>query len=270
MNPLIQSPYGYPFFRDLEIIPELFEPLLEELKIIELTFQTRSCKTHLPTKDCVLLVINDCLMLSNGGFSLSLSDIQSWNIQSENSQSPILIQIISNDSSLLEISVTSSQSSKVWDIIKTTDNEKPIEENEHLKESITCSCCRERAEFIRQYTAEHPVAIILSHLCNSKVDISFKIKSDSYFSDTTIQPLDYSFLEGIGEIKGVLNERFSINFTFIHGVRIHAETIDGEDYSTLVLYNSLGQNYLQFSIVGNDSIIQWNRILTSLRHYTPS
>ena len=267
MNTTLYYPFSNSLDSQLDLIDSSLDPLFAQLHFLSLSIEAHRCKALIPCEKCSLEIINNSIILSSGAFSINKQTITTLSIQWKEAESQLKITIQTSQGSTTEITAPAKQSKKFWDIVASLDtgnpsNIKTIDPSKHV-----CPCCKKREQAIEQATVQHPVSLILADLFRSNQIIQYKLLNGSDYAHLIINPLSSHFEKGKGMFMGSGGEELEMSIASTHGVHIHHQIIDHENYSIFKIFNSFGANFLEFSVQGACQLKKWSSMLDTIHSY---
>lgn len=133
----------------------------------------------------------------------------------------------------------------------------------------TCPCCVDRAERIKESVARHPISQMLSYLSALEERVEFNLNSRNV--NMTSQWIPTNITYHAGKINVMCDTHtLRIDAMMVHAIRVFSRTKAKQDYSVMRCYNSLGEVMLEFSAVGHEHEVLWNKMCQSdTANYSP-
>jgi hypothetical protein len=131
----------------------------------------------------------------------------------------------------------------------------------HARKPALCPCCEAAAEKRRATLEQNPLTRIFHHAIGSGMQLRSSIVSPAYGFTASLTPASLAFAEGILEVSGADGTTMiELDPGLCHSLTIVRETLDGERFSTLKLYDSTGTIHLKLAAPGWETEKLWRKI----------
>jgi len=124
-----------------------------------------------------------------------------------------------------------------------------------------CPCCMAAMEERRENPERNPLTAIFQHAIAEGLELRCEIISPSMGLSTWLAPRGLQFSNGLTGLIGSDNKAMlEVDYGMCHSLRIARQVMDGEVFSEICLYDSIGQLHLKIAARGAKHEGFWREI----------
>lgn len=215
-------------------------------------------------------VVGESIISNDGGISFDLEKLTLWQVIKSEDTNQLHIILQFKDTSYLKIYSSLEQSQKFWNIIRSLDlDANEVEQRElQLPVNAVCKCCEQRKEYNSEYILEHPVSKIITNTCLRYRTSEISIQSKDSMGRLSLEEPLCEFRDGACILVQNNGDSLMVDIASVHCVKINQVNQDGEDYSSLKIYNSFGDKYFELQVPDKKAMKIWHENLEALRQST--